>query len=108
MRQVYFGSVDNFLAGLVAARYANRLRAVMGLLTTGASGSARLRSAAVLSLRQFVAGIIDDVPLRTSGKSRDLKCGKVFGENDECDQQKQLKQPRRKHAAIREHADGRF
>ena len=87
MRQIYLGSVHNSLTGLVAARYANRLRAVMGLLTSGASRLAGLRSAAVLSLRQFVAGIIDDVPLWTSGKSRDLKSGKVFGEHDERDQQ---------------------
>src|ERR1019366_3488382 len=63
MRQIDFRSVHNFFAGLVAARYADGLRAVVGLLTSGASGLARLRAAAVLGLRQFVAGVVDDVPL---------------------------------------------
>jgi hypothetical protein len=80
----------------------------MGLLTSGASGLAGLRSAAVLGLRQFVAGIIDHVLLGASCRSRDLKTHKVFGDHDERDQQQALEQPARKHAAIREDADGRF
>src|SRR5258707_14265440 len=108
MRQIYLGSVHNFLAGLVAAGYANGLGAVMGLLTAGASGLARLRSTPVLRLRQFVAGAIDDVPLGTGGRSRDLKSGKVFREHDERDQQQALQEPAREHAAIWEHANGSF
>ena len=69
MRQIHLGSVHNFFAGLIAARYADGLRAMVGLLTAGASGLAGLRAAAVLGLRQFVAGIIDDVPLQTSWRS---------------------------------------
>ena len=67
MRQIYFRSVHNFFGRRVAARYADGLRAMVSLLTAGASGLAGLGSAAVLSLRQLVAGVIDDVPLRTGG-----------------------------------------
>src|SRR5260370_17835628 len=49
MRQIYFGSVHNFFAGLVAARDSDGLRAVMGLLTAGAPRLAGLRSAPVRS-----------------------------------------------------------
>ena len=59
----------------------------MGLLTAGASGLTGLRSASVLGLRQFVAGVIDDIPLGTSERSLDLKSRKVFGEHDERDEQ---------------------
>ena len=108
MGQIYLGSVYNSFARLVTARYADGLRAVVGLLTAGASGLARLRSAPVLRLRQFVAGVIDDVLLGASCRSGDLKTDKVFGEHDERDQQQALEQPGDKHAAIREHANGRF
>jgi len=108
MRQIYLGSVHNFLAGLVAARHADGLRAVVGLLTTGASGLAGLRAAPVLGLRQFVTGVINDVPLGTSWRSGELKTRKALGEHDDRDQQKALEQPAEEHAAIREHANGRF
>ena len=84
------------------------LRGVMGLLTAGAPRFAGLRSAAVLGLRQFVAGVIDNVLLGASGRSGDLKTHKVLGEHDERDQQQALEQPGDEHAAIREHANGRF
>ena len=108
MRQIHLGSVHNFLAGLIAARYADGLRAVVGLLTAGASGLAGLRSSPVLSLRQFVAGVIDDVPLRARWRGGNLKTHKAFGEHDDRDQQQALQQPAGEHAAIREHANGRF
>jgi hypothetical protein len=95
MRQIYFGSVHNSFARLVAARYADGLRAVVGLLTSGASGLAGLRSATVLRLREFVAGVIDHVLLGAGGRSGDLKAHKVFGEHDERDQQQTLEQPAR-------------
>jgi hypothetical protein len=37
MRQIDLGSVYNFLARLVAPRYADGLRAMVSLLTSGAS-----------------------------------------------------------------------
>src|SRR5208283_267902 len=108
MRQIYFRSVDNLLGGLVATRYADGLGAMVSLLAAGASGLACLRATAVLSLRQFVAGVIDHVPLRTSGRKRDLKTRKALGEHDDSNQQQALEQPAKEHAAIGEHADGRF
>jgi hypothetical protein len=108
MRQIHLGSVHNLLAGLVATRYANGLRAVVGLLTTGASGFAGLGAASVLGLRQLVGGVIDDIPLGTSGRSGDLKTHKALRENDDGDQQQALQQPADEHAAIWEHANGRF
>jgi len=108
MRQIYLGGVHNLLAGLVAARYADGLGAVVGLLAAGASGFTGLRPAPVLGLRQFVAGVIDDVPLRTSWRKGDLRTGKALGEHDDRDQQKAFEQPADEHAAIREHANGRF
>jgi hypothetical protein len=85
MRQIYLGSVHNFLARLVAARYADGLGAVVGLLAAGASGLAGLRSAPVLGLRQFVAGVIDDVPLEAGCRSGGLKTLKALGEHDDRD-----------------------
>ena len=108
MRQIYFGSIHNFLAGLVAAGNADGLGAVVGLLTAGASGLARLRATPVLGLRQFVAGVVDDVLLGASWRKREFKTHKVFREQDDCDQQQALDQPASEHAAIREHANGRF
>jgi len=108
MRQINLGSVHNFLAGLVATRHANGLRAVMSLLTAGASGLAGLRAAPVLGLRQLVARVIDDVPLGLGWRKRYLKTHKAFGEHDDRDQQQALEQPADEHAAIREHANGRF
>jgi hypothetical protein len=108
MRQIHLGSVHNLLAGLVATRYANGLRAVVGLLTAGASGLAGLGAASVLSLGQLVGGVIDDIPLRASGRSGDLKTYKALRENYDRDQQQALQQPADEHAAIREHANGRF
>ena len=108
MRQIYLGSVHNFFAGLVAARYADGLRAVVGLLAAGASGLAGLRAAPVLGLREFVAGVVDHVPLRTSWRSGDLKTHKAFRQYDDRDQQQAFEQPAEEHAAIREHTNGRF
>jgi len=108
MRQIYLGSVHNFLARLVAARYADGLGAVVGLLAAGASGLAGLRSAPVLGLRQFVAGVIDDVPFGMSWRQGELKTHEAFGEHDDRDQQQAFEQPAEEHAAIREHANGRF
>jgi len=108
MRQVEFGSVHYSLAGLVAACYADGLRMVMGLLTSGASGLARLRSAPVLCLRQFVAGVINHILLRMTWRQWKLKTHKAFGEHDHCDQQQALQQPGDEHSAIGEHAHGRF
>ena len=85
MRQIDLGSVHNFLDGLVAARHADSLGAVVGLLTAGASRVAGLGSASVLGLREFVGGVIDDVPLQTNWRSRHLKTGKAFGEHDDRD-----------------------
>ena len=51
MRQIDLGSVYNFLDGLVAARHADGLGAMVGLLTSGASRLASLGSASVLGLR---------------------------------------------------------
>ena len=108
MRQIHLGGVDNLFARFISAHYADGLRVVVGLLTAGASGLAGLRAAPVLGLRQFVAGVIDDVPLGTSWRSEGLQTGKAFGDHDERDQQQTLEQPADEHAAIREHANGRF
>jgi hypothetical protein len=85
VRQIHLGSVHNFLAGLIAARYADGLCAMVGLLTAGASGLAGLRAAPVLGLRQFVAGVIDDVPLEAGWRSGGLKTLKALGEHDDRD-----------------------
>src|SRR5208282_2692938 len=90
MRQIYLGSVHNLLGGRRTVKYKDGLRAVVGLLAAGASGLTGLRSAPVLGLRQFVAGVIDDVPLGTSWRKGHLKTGKAFGEHDDRDQQKAL------------------
>jgi len=108
MRQIDSGSVYNLLAGLVAARYADGLGAMVGLLTSGASRLASLRAASILSLRQFVSGVIDDVPVQARGSGRNLKTGIAFGEHDDGNQQQALEQPASQHAAIREHANGSF
>jgi hypothetical protein len=108
MRQIYFGSVHNSLAGLVTARYADSLGAVVGLLTASASGLARLCAAPVLSLRQFVPSVIDHILLGVIHAKGDLKTHEVFGEHDDCNQEQALEQPAGEHAAIREHANGRF
>src|SRR5580698_1760146 len=108
MRQVYFGCVDNFLAWLVAARYTDGLRAVVSLLTSGTPRLAGLRSAAVLRLRQFVARVVDNVRLRTRWRRRNLQTYKSLRNHNNGDQQQTLDQPANQHAAIWEHADGRF
>ncbi len=108
MRQIDLGSVYNFLARLVAARYADGLRAMVSLLTSGASRLASLRSTSILSLRQFVSGVIDDVPVQARGSGWDLKTLKACGEHDDRDQQQALEQPTGEHAAIREDANGSF
>ncbi len=108
MRQIDLGSVHNFLRGLVAARHADGLGAVVGLLTSGASRVASLGSASVLGLRQLVRRVIDDVPLQTNWRSRHLKTRKVFGEHDDRNYQQALQQPAGKHAAVGEDANGRF
>jgi hypothetical protein len=51
MRQIHLGSVHDFLAGLIATRYADGLRAVVGLLAASASGLAGVRAAPVLRVR---------------------------------------------------------
>ena len=108
MRQIDLGSVHNFLDGLIAARHADGLGAVVGLLTAGESRLASLGSASVLGLRQLVGGVIDDVPLQTNGRSRQLKTRKTFGEHDDRDHEQALQQPAGDHAAIGKDADGRF
>ena len=108
MRQIDVRSVDNLFAGLVAAGYADRLRAMGGLLAAGASGFAGPRPAAILSLRQLVPGIIDDVPLRARWRRRDFEADEALGKHDDRDQQQALEQPREEDAAIGENADGRF
>ena len=108
MRQIDLGSVHNFLDGLIAARHADGLGAMVGLLTSGASRLASLGSASVLGLRQLVGGIIDDVPLQTNGRRRHLQTRKTFGEHDDRNHEQALQQPAGKHAAIGEDADGRF
>jgi len=75
------GSVHNSLAGLVAARYANRLSAVVGLLTAGASRLAGLRSAAVLVCAVRCRSNRSH-PVGDEWKSGDLKTHKVFGEHE--------------------------
>jgi hypothetical protein len=108
MRQVDSGSVYDFLAGLVAARHADGLGAMVGLLASGASRLASLRSTSILSLRQFVSGVVDYVPVQARGSGWNLKTGIAFGEHDDRNQQQALEQPASQHAAIREHADRRF
>lgn len=108
MRQIDMRSVDNFFARPVAARYPDGLRAVVRLLTSGASRFARLRAAAILRLRQLVAGIIDDIPLRARWWRRDFEADEALGEHDDGDQQQALEQPADDNAAIGKDADGRF
>lgn len=108
MRQIDLGSVYNLLTRLVAARHADGLGAMVGLLTSGASGLASLRSSPILSLRQFVSGVVDDVPVQARGSGWDLKTLKAFGKHDDGDQQQALEQPAGEHAAIREDANGSF
>jgi hypothetical protein len=108
MRQLELGSVHHGFTGLVAARYADGLRGVVGLPTTGASSFTSLCAASILRLRQFVAGVIDHVPLRVSWGERKFETDKVFGDYDHGDQQEALKHPANEHAAIREHANRRF
>jgi hypothetical protein len=84
------------------------LRAVACLLASGASGFARLSPASVLSLRQFVAGIVDDIPLRMVRRKRDLKTAKAIGQYEDRDQQKAFEQPCDEDAANREHPNRRF
>jgi len=69
VRQIQLGRVHDLLGRLVAAGDADGLSAVVGLRSAGASGLASLRAAAVLGLRQFVSGIIDDVGLGMRGGS---------------------------------------
>jgi hypothetical protein len=83
MRQVEFGGVDDGLARLVTTRYADRLSRVMGLPTAGASRLTSLGAATVLGLGQFVAGIIDHVALRVTGRKREFQTHKAFGEHDD-------------------------
>jgi hypothetical protein len=108
MRQVQFGCVHYGFARLIAAGYADGLRVVVGLLASGASGFAGLRSPAVLRLRQFVAGVINYVLLRMTWGQGQFETDKALGKHDQCDEQKTFKQPGDEHAAIGEHADGRF
>jgi hypothetical protein len=72
MRQVYFGRIHDSLARPIASRHVDGLGAVASLLPTAASGFASLSAAPVLRLRQFIAGIIDDIPLRMVRRKRDL------------------------------------
>ena len=55
MRKIQLGSIDDLFAGLVTARDLDRLRAMMRLLTSGATGFAGLRAAAIRGLRQLVS-----------------------------------------------------
>ncbi len=81
---------------------------MVSVLTAGSSGLAGLRAAAVLRLRQFVAGVIDHVPLRTGRWQGNLKTHKAFGKHDDGDQQQAFEQPADEHTAIRKHANRRF
>ncbi len=73
---------------------------MVGLLASGAPRFAGLRSAPVLRLRQFVAGIVDDIPLRMVRRKRDFKAGKRSGSTMDNDQQKAFEQPGDEDAAI--------
>lgn len=108
MRQVELGSVHHGLAGLVAAGDADGLRAVMGLAAAGASRLAGLRAAAVLRLRQLVAGVIDDIFLGMSWRQREIKTHKVLGNYDERNQQQALDQPAGENASVGEDSNRGF
>ena len=108
MRQIHFGSIRNFFARLLAAHYTNGLRAVVGLLTTRASGPAGLCAGAVLGSRQLVTGVIDDIPLGMIWRNRDLHIGEATGKDDQSNQQQELDEPSDEYAAIGEDANRRF
>ena len=108
MRQVEIGSVHHGLAGPVAARDADSLRAVVGLLAARASRPAGMRAAPVLRLRQFVAGEIDDVLLGMRWRQGEIKTHKAFGKNDERDQQQALDQPAGEDASVGEDSNRGF
>jgi|ERR1035438_9382675 hypothetical protein len=108
MRQLELGSVRDLFGGLLAARYADGLRWVMSLLTSGASGFAGLSAAAIFSLRQFVAGVIDDIPLRMRGRKGHLDAEVALRKNDEHHEEDEFQQPGCEHSAIGKHSDGSF
>jgi hypothetical protein len=108
MREIDLWSVDNFFTRLIAAHDADDLRAVMGLLSAGASGLAGLRSAAILRLGQFIARVINHILLRVIRRQREFETDQVFGNFDERKQQQTFDQPARQHSPVGEHADGRL
>ena len=88
MRQIDFGGIRHLLGGLLATHHSDRLRPMVGLLAARASGPAGLRPATILRLRQFVARVIDYIPLRTNCLDGGLKLCKFLRDHDESDQQK--------------------
>lgn len=108
MRKIYFGCVDDLFAGLVAACYADGLGVMASFHAAGAAGFAGLRSATIGGLREFGAGIIDDIPLRARRqRSRVELCDLVGNENGN-DEQQAFGEPCEENSAIGENADRRF
>jgi hypothetical protein len=108
MGQVDLGSVHNLFARPVASGDADRLRTVMGLLASGVPWLAGLSAAAILRLRQFVAGIINHILLRAVRRQWKVKADESAGKQNEREQQKAFDDPSGKNPAIGEYADGRF
>ena len=107
-RQIKLGRVDNFFCGLLAADDADGLRGVVSLLSSSASGFAGLRAAAILRLRQFVTGVVNDVGLRMIGNGRKFEGHKMRRDFDDGDEQQAFEKPAEEHPAIGEHAGRRF
>ena len=106
--QIYFGSIHNFLARFIAARDSDGLGAVMGLLAASAARLASLRASVIGRLRQFVSGVINNIPLGLRWRNKWLKTGNALRKNDHGDEEEALDQPGAEQSTIGEDADGRF
>jgi hypothetical protein len=108
VRELELGSVGDRFGRLLAAGYVDGLRGVMSLPTSSASGFAGLSAAAIFGLRQFVAGVVDHIPLRMRGRKRHLHAEVALGKNDEHHEEHEFQQPGCEHSAIGKHSDWRF
>jgi len=79
-----------------------------GFATTGSSGASCTCSTVVFGLRQFVAGVIDDIPLGSCGRSIRPQTSQLERHIDNGNENKRLEQPSRKHAAIGKHPNWSF
>ena len=103
-RQFEIGRVHNFFGERTAARYADRLRAMVRLAASGSTRSARLRAAKVFGAREFVARIVDHLIRLHFRRSIGQHAGDLFREHDYHEQHKRFHYPGGEKPAVRKYS----